>query len=154
MVEDAGYQVKIAISSSFAEYFINLLHDEMSELWNIMKDNFGIRTYRGLSNYNSRMEEIEKFSQKYSALYLYGAGIMGKECLQICRSLRIQPKGFIVTSIGNMDDKEIEGVSVMSIDDIELKKTTGIIISVGSQWQAEIIQELEKRKFYQYLLFE
>lgn len=154
LAEDAGYQVKIALSSSFAGYFISLLHGEMNELWDGMGEAFGIRTYRGLSNYNSRIKRIERFSKECSGIYLYGAGKVGRECLEICRSLNLLPKGFIVTKIEDMADQEIDGIPVMSVCDVKLEQNAGVIVSTESRWQMEIVGELEKRKFYHYLLVE
>lgn len=152
LAEDAGFQVKIALSSSFAGYFISLLHGEMSELWDKMKETFGIRTYQGLVNYDSRMKEFEKFNKQCSGIYLYGAGKVGRECLKICQSLDIRPKGIIVTRIEDAADKEIDGIPVISVCDVKLEQDTGVIVSVDSRWQAEIIGELEKRGFYQYII--
>lgn len=154
LAEDAGCQVKIALSSAFAGYFISLLHDEMSGLWNKMGENFGIRTYQGLNNYHSRVKQVEEFSRQCSDIYLYGAGKVGRECLWICQSLDIQPKGIIVTKIEDALDKEIEGVPLISVCDVNLEPNIGIIVSVDNRWQTEIAAELEKRNIYQYLLIE
>lgn len=150
--EDADCQVKIVLSSSFARHFISLLHGEMIELWDKMRETFGIMTYQGLSNYNSRVDRIQKFSRQYSDIYLYGAGKVGRECLRICQSLNIQPRGIIVTKIEDTVDKDIEGIPLLSVYNVELSQDIGVIISTEHRWQAEIAAELEKRKFYQYLL--
>lgn len=154
LAEDAGYHVKIALSSSFARYFISLLHGEMIEVWDKMKDTFGIMTYQGLGQYNSRVKQVEKFSRLCSDIYLYGAGKVGRECLRICQSLDIRPKGIIVTKIEDAVDKEIEGVPLIPTCDVDLERNIGVIVSADSRWRSEIVAELEKRKFYRYLLIE
>ncbi len=154
LAEDAGCQVKIVLSSSFARHFISLLQGEMIEVWDKLKENFGIMTYQGLNNYHSRVKQVETFCRQCSEVYLYGAGKVGRECLRICQSLDIRPKGIIVTKIENAVDKKIEGVPLVPVCDIEPERNTGIIVSVDDRWRAEIVAELEKRKFYQYLLIE
>ena len=154
VVEDAGYKVGIALSSSYAASFIEQLHYEMNALWDQMETTLGIRNYKGLDNYNLRREKIKNFEKKGLDIYLYGGGKVGKECLKLCLSLDIVPKGIIVTKMENILDKKIDGIPIMSINNVRLEQNMGIIVSVGSKKQAEIVEELEKRNFYQYLLFE
>lgn len=154
VVEDAGYKVKIVLSSSFAGYFIGQLHDELCGLWKQIESIFGVRNYDGLDTYNVRVKKIKKFAKEHADIYLYGGGRVGRNCLKVCHSLNIFPKGIIVTSVGDTTDVKEKEIPIISINDVRLKQSTGIIVSVGNNWKAEIIEELEKRSFNQYLLFE
>lgn len=145
-VEDAGYETKILLSTSFAASFIRQLHNEMNGLWNQLDAGFGISSYRGLDNY----ERIKVFAEKHPELYLYGAGKRGKECLRLCQAFHIFPKGFIVTKI----KPAYEEIPVFAISDLTITENTGIIISVNWDLQEEIKKELEKREFHEYILYE
>jgi lipopolysaccharide biosynthesis protein len=145
-VEDAGYETKILLSTSFAASFIHQLHSEMNGLWNQLDAGFGISSYRGLDNY----ERIKAFAEKHSELYLYGAGKRGKECLRLCQACNIFPNGFIVTELKSA----YEEIPVLAISDLTITENTGIIISVNWDLQEEIKKELEKRGFHEYMLYE
>lgn len=152
VVEDAGFETKIGLSSSFAEHFIEQLHGELKDLWGWMNKELGIRNYYGLDRYIGRVENIKKFGKKYTDIYLYGAGKVGKDCLKICRILDIFPKGFIVTEA---DDryKEIENIPLFSISDFKFTDNMGVIVSVGEDYRKEIEKELKNREFASYIFF-
>lgn len=152
VVEDAGYETKIVLSTSFAAYFIEQLNREMNDLWSQLELTIGIRNYNGLDNYSSRAEKIKRFGKEYMSIYLYGAGKEGKDCLRMCRLLDIFPKGFIVTEVKDRNNK-IEDIPLFSISDLVITKDMGIIISAGGRYQTEIEEELKKRKFMSYIFF-
>lgn len=152
VVKDAGYEIKIALSASFAGDFIEQLHEEMKNLWDQLDRIIGVDSYKRLDSYSLITEKIRNFAENYTNLYLYGGGKRGRECLVICRLLGIDPKGFLVTESGNMPD-EIEQTPVFPIADVVLGEGVGIIISVGSGFQREIEKELEKRNFKDYIVF-
>ncbi|MEZ3429064.1 MAG: rhamnan synthesis F family protein [Lachnospiraceae bacterium] len=147
VTEDAGYETKIVLSASFAEAFITQLHRDINGLWDKLDNTFGITTYRGLHNYN----HIKTFANEHSDIYLYGAGKIGKECLKICRSLNIVPKGFIVTEDKNSYE-EME-IPVFSVSNFTFAENIGIIISVSFVHKEDIKKELEKRGFYEYMIY-
>lgn len=152
VVKDAGYEIKIVLSASFASKFIEQLNAEMNNLWNQLKKTIGVKDYRGLEGYRVTVEKIRKFASKYTDIYLYGGGKRGRECLTVCHLIGIFPKGFVVTEWGK-NNLEIEGVPVLSISDVVLNEKVGIIISVGSTLQSEIKRELEQRNFKEYIVF-
>ena len=93
IVEDAGYETKISLSSSFVGMFLEQLSSELKELWDRLDVTIGIKSYRQLDS----AERIKKFRKKYADIYLYGNGKVGKECMKICEIINIVPMGIIVT---------------------------------------------------------
>lgn len=152
VARDAGYEVKIALSSSFAASFIEQLHEELSGLWNRLGRELGINDSDGLDHYNLRVKKIRDFSKCHKDIYLYGDGKRGRECLAVCRLLEIIPRGFIVTNPENVH-RQIEGIPVFSVSDVALNGDAGIIVSVGRGFQEEIEGELGKRDFEEYIIF-
>lgn len=151
VVKDAGYEVKIALSCSFASNFIGQLNGEINNLWNQLERTIGVKDYSELEDYSMTVEKIRQFADKYADIYLYGGGKKGRACLTVCRLLGIIPKGFIVTMLEK--NQEIEGIPVLSVSDIVPDEKMGIIVSVGSALQSEIMSELEQRNFKEYVVF-
>lgn len=152
VVEDVGYETKIAISSSFAALFFQQMHDELQYLWENLEQSFRIRTYSALELYTDRLEKLKRFVKGHNKFFLYGAGERGKDCLAMCKVLDIMPQKVLVTNLRD-NQKNIDGVPVFSIEDFMLDNEDGIIITVGKAYQAEIIQELEKRGMKEYMIF-
>lgn len=152
VVEDAGYEVRIALSSSFAASFIGQIQDELRDLWRRMEENFGIEDYDGIDRYTSRVKKILDFGKTHPDIYLYGAGKKGKQCLKICRLLDITPKGILVTRMDKPQDF-IEGIPVFPISALPFSGETGVILSAGADYQREMEEVLRKIDFREYLLF-
>lgn len=152
VVRDAGYETKIALSSSFAALFIEKLHDEFTELWEQLDLTVGIRSYKELNFYQDRVERIKKFRSECRDIYLYGIGKVGRKCLRICRLFDIIPKGIIVTC-PMKEQAMVDDIPVIGISDFAFSQGIGIIISVGESYQQEIENELEKRKIESYIFF-
>lgn len=151
VVKDAGFEVKIALSTSYAAFFISQLNAEIKNLWEQLDRTIGIRYYSGLDCYQFTVDKIRNFARKYDKIYLYGGGKKGKQCLTICRLIGIKPKGFIITNPEGIN--EVEGLPVLSSLDVELDESVGIIISVGIAFQQEVEEELKKRGFGEYVIF-
>lgn len=152
VVEDAGYDVKVVMSSSFATRFINQLHDELADLWGKLDNTFGIRSYVGLDNYNDRIEKIKCFCKNNKEIYLYGAGQCGRDCLRFCKILDVLPKGIIVTDKNNKQDR-LEGIPIISIADFKCERNVGILVTVGKLYQSDVINELKNRGVSNYIIF-
>lgn len=152
VVEDAGFETKICLSTMYAALFIERLHSDIIDLWNQMDLNMGIGNYEELGNFNLRVEKLKKFRGKYKSIYLYGGGKIGRRCLRLCEILDIFPKGIIVTK---PEDGQVmvEGIPVIGISDFVLSKGTGIIVSVGANYHEEIKSELKKRNIESYIFF-
>ena len=152
VVEDAGYEIKIAISSTFASLFFQQMHDELQYLWENLNRQFGIRTYRDIEYFNDRLEQIKVFGHESHRIFLYGAGIRGRDCLAMCKVLDIIPKGFLVTD-SSTNQSDVDGIPIISIEHYVPNDSDGIIITVGKTYQAEIVRELEKRGITGYMIF-
>lgn len=150
VVQDAGYEVKISMSSTFAAEFFQQLQGELSFLWTSLNNNFGIRNYSDIKNYWEKLEKIKTFKDNFDQIYIYGAGVRCRDCLKICRALNIKPQG-IVVSEKNVEN--VEGIPVMTVKKFEQSPSRGIIVAVVEKYQEEIMAVLEKKKISNYILF-
>ena len=152
VVEDAGYETKIVVSSSFAALFFQQIHDELQYLWGNLNRQFGIHNYRDIECFENRLEHVKEFSKSHDSIFLYGAGIRGGDCLTMCKNIDVIPQAILVTNLEN-NQKDLEGIPVVSIEQFVPDDTRGIIITVGKAYQDEIVRELEKRGITEYMIF-
>lgn len=152
VVKDAGYEIKIALSASYAAFFMEQLDEGVNRVWDFIEREMGIRNLNDLSHYSVTVRTIWNFAKGHNGFYLYGGGQRGKACLAVCRLLEIVPKGVIVTNIED-GHCEIDGIPISAISDVSLDNNVGVIITVGIGFQKEIEDELEKRNFKEYIVF-
>lgn len=152
IVEDAGYEVRIALSSSFAASFIGQLHGELKGLWRRVEETIGAKNYDGIDRYVSRVKKILNFGKIHSNVYLYGAGKRGRECLKICRLLDITPDGFLVTE-KECGESYVDGIPVFSIADFLFPEGAGVILSAGAHYQEEMKETLRRKRVKEYIDF-
>lgn len=150
---DAGYETKILFSVASASEFILQLRSEMKGLWGRIQDCFGIRNYWDFDNYLQRTEKIKYFAACHSKLYLYGAGMAGRDCMRMCAVQGIVPKGILVTDVedayGDMD-----GTRILPVSELDLSEGTGIIITVyEADYQNEIKKRLDDMGFCEYITY-
>ena len=153
IVEDAGYETRIVLSSTFASGFIEQLKVEMNKIWDWNESTFGISNYNEMDYYRLRLEKVKQFEKSHSNIYLYGAGKAGRDCLKMCSMLDIKPVGVLVTDIADAP-ADMEGIQVLPIAESSVIKGSGIIITVyNNSYQDEIKRVLEKEGFYDYIVF-
>lgn len=153
VVEDAGYETKIVLSSTFASGFIQQLKEEMSRLWSQLETVFGITQYSEIDQYSLRIKKVKQLKKKYTNIYLYGAGKAARDCLKMCFMLDIKPEGILVTDMGNTHEF-VEGIQVLPIAKFTPAEGSGIMITVyKKEYQDEMKKELKKRGFHEYMVF-
>lgn len=150
---DAGYETKILFSAASASEFILQLRSEMKGLWGRIQDCFGIRNYWDFDNYLQRAEKIRYFATCHPKLYLYGAGMAGRDCMRMCAVQGIVPKGILVTDVedayGDMD-----GTRILPVSELDLSEGTGIIITVyEADYQNEMKKRLDDMGFCEYIIY-
>lgn len=85
-------------------------------------------------------------------VYIYGAGLVGKEVLHGLRRQEIQPAAFLV-SRAEGNPSSVEGVSVFVISERSIARETSVIlVAVKESSQLAIVELLEKLGFANYLL--
>lgn len=152
VVKDAGYNIKIAMSSSFIDCFLKQLQEELSYLWTSLNQKFGVRYYNDINSYWDKLERIKEFEDKHKKIYIYGAGIRCKDCIKVCGILNIKVAGILVTSkVG--EPKKVEGIPVIEIKNFHPDLSKGIIVAVVEKYQQEVIDILEKNNISNYLTF-
>lgn len=152
VAQDAGYDTGTIMTTSYAAYQMNFLQHSMESAGKLLNEELGVKNIREMHGFSQRKERILEFCSKNQYVYLYGAGVRGKGCLQLLRTVGYRPSGFVVSD-GTRKTSEIDGLAVRELNEIENVQGMGIIVCVGELLKEEIISELEKRGLYNYIVY-
>ena len=152
VAQDAGYDTGTIMTTSYAAHQMNFLQHSMESAGKLLKEELGVKNIREMHGFSQRKERILEFCGENQYVYLYGAGVRGKGCLQLLRTVGYRPSGFVVSD-GTRKTSEIEGLAVKELNEIDNLQGMGIIVCVGELLKEEIISELEKRGLYNYIVY-
>ena len=105
-------------------------------------------------NLISKEEKLYKFINKGKFLFIYGAGVWGKRCLNFLSSFsRIGiPICFMVSDIEAFGEDNVNGIPVIQVDDNRIEKDSArIVVAVAPEKYEEVEKMLYKNEFKVYL---
>lgn len=151
LAQDAGYDTGTIMSEEYAKKLLMALQHEKRVTYNMLADGMNISSPLGLWKFYIRKEQIKKYVDEHSEIYLFGAGKIGKMYLNAFREIiGCTPQAFIVTE-NKLNKKNISGIPVISFETLNINPAMGIIISVGESLKDEITNSLMSRKYNEYL---
>lgn len=148
VAQDAGYKTSVVMNDEYAAKLFSLLQVNLQKLFGSLYRMYRIENFYD-ANYSHTMEKLIKVYEQYENIYLYGTGKVGMRFLTQLEYFGMKPKAFIETECEN--GKQVKGIPVHSIDNIELNDNDMVIISAGYKLRTQIQQELEKRKIVNYI---
>lgn len=150
VVEDSGYKVYYLLTNEYASWMFDFVCDGMHTMYEYLNNRFGIESIHELKVIDKQHYIIDEFCKKNKKVLLYGAGKYGKKLLERMKYWDLEPDGFVVSKKNSAD--LFEGKPIFEIDEIKEDKEVGIIISVNYEIQEEIIIELKKINFENYII--
>ena len=151
VAQDAGYDTGTVMTCAYAKKMINIAQDGMFKAIGLLKSLLPIQNMDGIDYYY----KIMQFCNRYSKIYLYGAGAVCQKCLATLRVIRVEPEGILVSDPASAPES-LSGIPILGIESLEKdnKQNIGIIVSVGKKLQDEIVGNLRKNGFAgNYLLY-
>ncbi len=152
VAQDAGYFTGNIMTDTYAgkqfEHRNLILTKAFDEL-----DKFsGIGNVNELFNCDLKRKNIEEFCNLYSDIYIYGAGIYGNKSFRMMQAICKMPKAFLVSD-GKRIMKDLYGIPILELSEIELDYKCGIILSVSSKYIDEVKQILDEKKFNNLMIY-
>lgn len=92
--------------------------------------------------YGQLIEEVLELKKKVNNVYIYGAGLRGKEIYYILLRNEIQVNGFIVTE--KMNKEELLGLPIMLADTI-IHEKAGIVIGLSDTYAEQVKSYLKEK---------
>lgn len=134
VAQDAGYLTGTVMQISYAEKILAMIQEQAFSMYRLLSNTYGMQN---LEKFLETKDRIQRFYMRNKLIYLYGAGEIGKNCMQLMRAIECKPAGYLVTDKSKCKDR-IEGIPVKSINEIENFEKVGIIITVSDSLQDEI----------------
>ena len=90
-------------------------------------------------------DEVVGFCSNFEKIYLYGAGFVAEQFILYLQEESIELAGIIVSDIQQTHNKELEGIPVYELENLELDSKVGIIIAISDKKTQLLIIENLKR---------
>lgn len=116
----------------------------LSQTINEIRDSF-------YDKYQKMITEVKIFKQKYSKIYIYGAGKIGQKVAERLILAGIDFEGFIIT--GNANNVRRSGKKVFSVKEIsqEEMECSGFVLALNRHLEKEVVDLLKMKAFTQYI---
>lgn len=144
VAQDAGYDTGIVMTDQFAGERIDYLQEIMTLSFAQMEELLNISSIYQLKRTKLVYKGLIEFAERFSPIYIYGAGSYGKRCAKILQTALYQIKGFIVSDIENTK-KKIGNIPVIQVSELGLEKNSGIIIAVSDKFRSEIEEKIKEK---------
>ncbi len=152
VAQDAGYKTGTIMSNAYAEWSLLFLQDGMRKMCRLLKKEMGVHEL-----YQMDREYIDKFAKKitdffenYREVYIYGAGVFGREMLVRIKRMGLSPAGFVVSD-GRRTNKFVDEMPVYELYEVIDRADMGIIVALNYELQELICAELRNRGFSHYI---
>jgi len=144
VAKDAGYESKWVMTDCYAEERLQHFNTALSRAFERLEKSLGIHYIYDLDKFDERLYELQQICKKYKKVYIYGAGMLGRNCLRFLNFIDVKIKGFIVT---NMESNEqfIDGIPVYTLDEVDFDNESGVIVAVNKKYQKEIFENLKTK---------
>lgn len=87
------------------------------------------------------LDSLNEYITKGNGIFLYGAGLYGKSLYLFLTQHHIKAESFVVSE--KPIRKEWQGVSIQAINDVEIKESDVVIVSVAPKSNDEIIKKIK-----------
>lgn len=127
VVVDAGFKYINILSIPYAQKHIEYLQMHARETGRYITKISGARCLHEFRELENQSARLQKFCSEYNRIYIYGAGVYGKSCLRLLKSLDIEVEAFLNSRYGI--DRMVEGIREVSVWSIDEWKNSGVIIA-------------------------
>lgn len=149
VAQDSGYKTATIMSDSYAAWNLLFAQDSMKKMRKLMAEQVKVHNIHQIEKLSEQEECLRNFCQNNKQVYLYGAGMFGKELLWHMKNWGLQPTGFVVSN-GKRNQDIIEGYPVFELR--ELKRNDGIVIATHYKNQEEMEEILKQEGFVNYIM--
>lgn len=143
--QDAGYETGRIISDWYAGYYMERLQEALITSFDFFRKEMNIHHLFELKEWKKiefHIPEVEKFR----TVYIYGAGKIGRKCMQLLAEKFIKVEAFVVTN-KNDNPAFIGNIPVVGLDDLVPDDESCVVLALGCQYFDQIKKDLEMINF-------
>ncbi|MEK3826961.1 MULTISPECIES: rhamnan synthesis F family protein [Paenibacillus] len=142
VAKDSGYECKWVMTERYAEDRLGYFTSALSKAFERLRNSLGLRYLYDLDQFDTKASELKSLYQRHKRTYIYGAGILGRDCLHSMNFIDIKIDGFIVSEMrGN--ETLVENIPVYAFNEMEFDKETLVIVATNKKYQVEIIEKFK-----------
>lgn len=149
VAQSRGYYTENVMCSAYAGLRLNKLNNYTMQTMTIMREeNIWDRKDGGVVfdphkavRYENANLMLTRFGFKHMELYIYGAGVYGKQCCQMLQAQGVKVAGFIVSDQAT-NPAELMGVPVRTLKGITPSEKVGIVVALKAKFRAEVVPML------------
>lgn len=141
VAQDAGYESGWVMSDRYAGIYLEQMQHALKSAFNMLNTSLGISWISEIEGYEEKVQEMLTFINKYEKFYIYGAGICGIRYFTRLKIEQKVPTAFLVSD-SSENAKEVQGIPIYSISEVNLNEHCGIIIGVAEPHQEEVIKAI------------
>lgn len=145
VAQDAGFESGWVLNDRYAGTYFEQMQYALKIAFSQLNNSLGISWISEIDSYESRTQEMLEFVNKYEKLYIYGAGICGSRYLTRLKIEQRIPDAFLVSD-SNRNSKDVQGVPVYPISEVDLNEQCGIIVGVNDLYKKEVLQTIKDRQ--------
>lgn len=145
VAQDAGYETGWIMTSDYASGGYEEALEDLREVFDFLYKEIGLWTLPQIQNYQSTIETLGKFCNKFHKIYIYGAGKYGKQGIFMLHKIGRKADAVIVSD-KEKNPIEYYNVPVASIEEISLNDEDGVIVATDIVYAQDIVNNIHKKK--------
>ena len=150
VAQHEGYYSGIMMTTEYASLYASNFQYMLNSLIFDKFKKFGITEFNDIIN--SDLHSMAQFCEKYTKIYVYGAGAFAAMCIKIFREEISQFMGYIVSDGRKVENRLMTG-HVFELSEISPRDDEGIIVALNRNNEQEVFPELKKRGFKNIISF-
>lgn len=152
VVMDEGYTTEVIMTKKYAVLQTSFIQKQMTKTYDLLEKMAGIKSYWQVLNIEKNLKNVFEFIQTYKKIYIYGAGDIGRICIEFLKMKNVEPIAFIVSKHVK-NEQSVENVSVIELADLKYDDDCGILIAVTTEYQSDILKNLQDYGYKNVCLF-
>ncbi|MCI8596974.1 MAG: hypothetical protein HFJ10_00790 [Lachnospiraceae bacterium] len=146
LAQDSGYYSGIVESAEYAAMDVINMRCYLEEIAGVVRQQYG--NFTDLIELKKQISQasLRDFISKCNHIYVYGTGIFARKY----KALIPNPEAYVVSD-GQAKLKELDGIPVRYLSELEITDDCGLVLCLNKKGQMQVIEQLKKRGIENYL---
>lgn len=150
VAQDAGYQTATIMTTEYAQNLLLRAQKDMRVMFGQLRKREHVLNLHHIKNLDVWERNLEAFCKAHKYIYVYGAGLYGKNIAEFIADRNWKLCGFVVSG-GHKTEPEVLGFPVLEIRELTASEEVGVVIGASYEYRAEIRDTLERYGISDYM---
>lgn len=130
VAQDAGYDSGTVMTENYGQFYVTGVHEALMDVFTVLRKDKLFWTMDDIRTRKEMLRPVTDFARSLDRVFVYGAGIYGRQCIQWLRSDWVNIESILVSDVA-LNPKSVEGVPVRQASLVKLRFGDGIVIAIG-----------------------